>query len=211
MSSARDGSPFTSASESCSTAIMPRPSRSTFTIPMSAQSSLSHWTTTRPGILAFSSGTTASSWPRQMTMPPECCPRWRGRSWICPQSDAKSRTRGEVKSRPTDARWRGSVSAGSANSKLFITFASRSTCAGSKPSAFPTSRAALRPRYVITLAVIAAPSRPYFSYTCWITRSRRSPLGRSRSMSGHSPRSSDRKRSKSRSMPTGSTAVMPRL
>ena len=36
---------------------MPRPSRSTLTIPMSAQSSLSHWTTTRPGMVAFSSGT----------------------------------------------------------------------------------------------------------------------------------------------------------
>ena len=33
-----------------------------------------------------------------------------------------------------------------------------------------------------------------------MTRSRRSPLGRSRSMSGHSPRSSDRKRSNSSSM-----------
>ena len=35
-----------------------------------------------------------------------------------------------------------------------------------------------------------------------------SPLGRSISMSGHSPRSSERKRSNSRSMPTGSTAVI---
>ena len=50
-------SPLTSASESWSTAIMPRPSRSTLTMPMSAQSSLSHCTTTRPGMLAFSSGT----------------------------------------------------------------------------------------------------------------------------------------------------------
>ena len=31
------------------------------------------------------------------------------------------------------------------NSKWFITLASRSTCVGSKPSALPTSRAALRP------------------------------------------------------------------
>ena len=47
-----------SPSVSCSTAIMPRPSRSTLMMPMSAQSSLSHCTTTRPGMLAFSSGTT---------------------------------------------------------------------------------------------------------------------------------------------------------
>ena len=86
-------SPFTSASASCSTAIMPRPSRSTLTMPMSAQSSLSHCTTTRPGMLAFSSGTTASSRPWQITMPPECWPRWRGRSCISRQSRANSRTR----------------------------------------------------------------------------------------------------------------------
>ena len=74
--------PFTSSSASCSTAIIPRPSRSTLTSPMSAQSSLSHWTTTRSGMLAFSSGTTSSRRPWQITMPPECWPRWRGRSWI---------------------------------------------------------------------------------------------------------------------------------
>ena len=49
-------------------------------MPRSAQSSLSHWTTTRPGMEAGSSGTTESSWPWQTTMPPECWPRWRGRS-----------------------------------------------------------------------------------------------------------------------------------
>ena len=81
-------SPLTSASESCSTAIMPSPSRSTFTIPMSAQSSLSHCTTTRPGMLAFSSGTQASSCPWQITIPPECCPRCRGRSCISRHSRA---------------------------------------------------------------------------------------------------------------------------
>src|SRR5215831_3655406 len=41
--------------------------------------------------------------------------------------------------------------------------------------------------------------------------SRWSPLGRSRSISGHSPRSSERKRSKSSSIPTGSTAVIQRI
>ena len=51
-------------------------------IPRSAQSSLSHWMTTRPGMEAGSSGTTSSSRPAAITMPPECCPRWRGRFWI---------------------------------------------------------------------------------------------------------------------------------
>ena len=45
---------------------MPRPSRSTLMMPMSAQSSLSHCTTLRPGIVAGSSGTTESSWPWQI-------------------------------------------------------------------------------------------------------------------------------------------------
>src|SRR5205809_1051500 len=40
------------ARHSSRTAIIPRPSRSTFRMPMLAQSSLSHWTTTRPGIAA---------------------------------------------------------------------------------------------------------------------------------------------------------------
>ena len=61
---------------------MPSPRRSTLMIPRSAQSSLSHCTTTRPGIAAGSSGTTSSSRPAAITMPPECWPRWRGRFWI---------------------------------------------------------------------------------------------------------------------------------
>ena len=48
-------------------------------MPRSAQSSLSHCTTTRPGMLAGSSGTTSSRRPAAITMPPECWPRWRGR------------------------------------------------------------------------------------------------------------------------------------
>src|ERR1700737_2765049 len=60
-----------SFSESSSTAIIPNPSKSTFTMPMSAQSSLSHCTTTRPGIVAGSSGTTESSCPWHTPMPPQ--------------------------------------------------------------------------------------------------------------------------------------------
>ncbi len=53
---------------------------------------------------------------------------------------------------------RASVSLGSVNSKSCITFASRSMRSSSSDSALPTSRAALLPRYVMTLAVIAAPA-----------------------------------------------------
>ena len=82
---------------------MPRPSRSTLMMPMSAQSSLSHCTTTRPGMLAFSSGTTDDKSPWHTTMPPECWPRWRGRSCICRHSSAKCRTRGASPAMPTSA------------------------------------------------------------------------------------------------------------
>ena len=85
---------------------MPRPSRSTLTIPMSAQSSLSHWMTTRSGIEAFSSGTTSSRRPWQITMPPECWPRCRGRSWICCHSVPNSWIVGSAPSMPTSARLR---------------------------------------------------------------------------------------------------------
>src|SRR5437762_2980363 len=47
---------------------MPRPSRSTLMSPRSAQSSLSHWTTLRPGMAAGSSGTTSSSRPAAITV-----------------------------------------------------------------------------------------------------------------------------------------------
>ena len=60
-------------------ASMPRPSRSTLTMPRSSQSSLSHWTMVRSGMAAGWSGTTASRPGSQMIMPPECWPRWRGK------------------------------------------------------------------------------------------------------------------------------------
>jgi hypothetical protein len=46
-------------------------------------------------------------------------------------------------------------------SNQWCCFATRSTIAGSTPSALPASRNALRGRYVVTAAVSAARSRPY--------------------------------------------------
>src|SRR3989442_1704592 len=60
---------LTSAMDSWSTDIIRRPRRSTFTMPSAAQSSLSHCTTTRPGIVAGSSGTTSSRRPAAMALP----------------------------------------------------------------------------------------------------------------------------------------------
>src|SRR6266542_4062482 len=64
-----------SSSASCITDIIPSPSRSTFTMPRSSQSSLSHWATTRPGMEAFSNGTNELSLFWQMIMPPEAVNR----------------------------------------------------------------------------------------------------------------------------------------
>ena len=71
------------SSVSCIAAIMPSPSRSTLMMPMSSQSLLSHCSTLRPGIRAFSSGTYWERFPALSTMPPECCPRWRGSPCTC--------------------------------------------------------------------------------------------------------------------------------
>ena len=63
-------------------------------------------------------------------------------------------------------------------------------------------------RYVITLATWATCSRPWRSYTYWITSSRRS-LSMSMSMSGGPSRSGDKNRSNSRPSDTASALVMP--
>ncbi len=57
---------------------MPSPSRSNLTIPIAAQSSLSHWSTDRPSIRPHSSGTTWWSGRSAITIPPEWIPRCRG-------------------------------------------------------------------------------------------------------------------------------------
>ena len=81
-------------------------------IPRSAQSSLSHWMTTRPGMEAGSSGTTSSSRPAAITMPPVCWPRWRGRLWMRVQSSQKCCEARLLRdrSRPRPARRRATCS-----------------------------------------------------------------------------------------------------
>ena len=90
----------TSGIASSSAASMPRPSRSILMMPRSAQSSLSHWTTRRPGIVAGSIGTTSSRRPAAITMPPECWPRWRGRP--CMRRRARA-SRRDARRRRVDA------------------------------------------------------------------------------------------------------------
>ena len=85
---------------------------------------------------------------------------------------------------------------------------SASAWPGATPAALAISRSAERGRYVITLATCAARSRPYRSYTYWITSSRRW-CSMSRSMSGGPSRSGDRNRSNSKPRSTASALVTP--
>ena len=62
----------------CSAASMPSPSRSNFTSPIHAQSSLSHCRTVRFSIRACSIGTTSPTGRSVSTIPPEWIPRCRG-------------------------------------------------------------------------------------------------------------------------------------
>ena len=104
-------------------------------MPRSAQSSLSHCITTRPGIAAGSSGTTSSRRPAAITMPPECWPRWRGR--FCTRAhelDAAARARRSRDRRPRRAAARASSSCSSRELEARATCAeSRSTCSAEKP------------------------------------------------------------------------------
>ena len=79
----------TRSTHRCSAVSMPRPSRSNFTRPAAAQSSLSHCSTERPSMRAHSVGQTSITGRSQMTMPPEWMPRCRGRS---PRRWARSST-----------------------------------------------------------------------------------------------------------------------
>ena len=85
---------------SWSAAIMPSPSRSTLRSPMSSMSLLSHCRTERPGIRAFSSGTNRSRPSVLSTIPPECCPRWRGRPRTLPQVSMSARSLGCASATP---------------------------------------------------------------------------------------------------------------
>ena len=63
----------------CSASSIPRPSRSNFTRPIAAQSSLSHCRTVRPGMRPHSTGQTSITGRSHSTMPAEWMPRCRGR------------------------------------------------------------------------------------------------------------------------------------
>ena len=75
----------------CRASSIPSPSRSNLTRPTAAQSSLSHCSAVRPGCRAHSTGHTSTTGRSQMTIPPECRPRCRGKSRTSPARAAHGR------------------------------------------------------------------------------------------------------------------------
>ena len=73
---------------------IPSPSRSIFRKPASAQESLSHWQIWRPAIAAGCTGTRSISGRVEITIPPGCWERWRGRPAISCVSSRKASQRG---------------------------------------------------------------------------------------------------------------------
>src|SRR5690349_19392347 len=73
---------------------IPSPSRSIFSIPASAQESLSHWTIWRPAIAAGTTGQTSIRASVEITIPPECWEAWRGSPSASPPSSSSTRQRG---------------------------------------------------------------------------------------------------------------------
>ena len=128
----------------CSASSMPRPSRSNFTSPMAAQSSLSHCSTLRPGMRPHSTGHTSTTGRSHSTMPAEWMPRWRGRSST---SAASSATSGG-----TPPPWASETSSTAAADEMprpcpaSMPADQASTCSCVKPNALPTSRTAERGR-----------------------------------------------------------------
>ena len=109
---------------------------------MAAQSSLSHWSTVRPGMRPHSTGQTSTTGRSQSTMPAEWMPRWRGRSST---SAASSATRGGSPSPGLDRHDGGGQ--GLPRPCPASTPADQaSTCSSEKPKALPTSRTAERGR-----------------------------------------------------------------
>ena len=113
---------------------MPSPSRSNFTKPIAAQSSLSHCSTLRFSMRAHSTGQTSAMGRSQMTMPPEWMPMWRGRFLI------------SIASSMTDVGM-SSTSGESGNPfHRLMCLLHASCCPWENPSARAMSRTALRPR-----------------------------------------------------------------
>ena len=128
---------------------MPRPSRSSLMSLIVSTSRLSYWTTTRPGIVARSSGAMSISGAAVMSIPPMWIERWRGKpSMRAHSSSQRSQARGRrcsLRGRAgaigLDARDRCCVGS-SSPIRPARTSRSRGRCAGPRRSAAAAGRRA---------------------------------------------------------------------
>ena len=153
--------PSAMRSRHSSTALsMPRPSRSIFTNPASAQESLSHWQMRLPSMAAGTTGTSSTNGVALTTMPPECWVRCRGSPAASRASDASARQRRDFRRSSPPGMRRISSSTASADDQPSDSRASRSMSAGGRASAVPSSRMAMRARKVGKAPTSAACSSP---------------------------------------------------
>ena len=101
--------PLTNASARRMAESIPSASTSTLSRPRLSRSSLSHWMTLRSGMAAFSIGTSCASGPREITKPPTCCDRWRGKPRRAFASAIRRRITGLAGSKPASRRRCGEV------------------------------------------------------------------------------------------------------
>ena len=139
---------------------IPRPSRSIFTNPASAQESLSHWQICRPGKAAGTTGTSSTSGRALTTMPPECWDRCRGRPAASRARTASARQRGEASLASPSGSRASSSSTARADDQASDSRVRRSRSASGRASAPPSSRMAMRMRKVGKAATRAACSAP---------------------------------------------------
>ena len=123
---------------------MPRPSRSNFTRPAAAQSSLSHWSTERFSMRAHSTGQHSMSGRSAITIPPE---------WMPEVAREVEHLLGEVERQLRDRRPPSSLQARRTTAVACSTarhrsihLVSASAWPGERPTAFAISRSAERGR-----------------------------------------------------------------
>ena len=123
---------------------MPSASTSTFSSPKDSRSSLSHWITVRSAMAAFSIGTSVLSGSPEITKPPTCCDRWRGKPISSRTSCASSGQPRRLDADP--AAVERLLAAARATPTTSASASARSMSSSPMPSARATSRIALRVR-----------------------------------------------------------------
>ncbi|MNR02253.1 hypothetical protein D3C85_1180970 [compost metagenome] len=121
---------------------MPKARISTLSSPTASRSSLSHWMMVRSAMAAFSTGTRLSSGCSEITKPPGCWDRCRGKPISCRVRLNTRHSTGLSGSKPPSRR----RSRGGASSLQWPQQSARAlTWSGGKPRALATSRMAPAP------------------------------------------------------------------